>query len=110
MQQHVQQKKAVIRRKARQDKGKPQWTERNYYCLEWIGEQRAIRFDQLQRLLARESDQETGPEMAGHQFYDWYPASASRPRSYASQMVWKRWLCRSGTKDGHLQSRATDDA
>lgn len=47
------------KRHSRRDKGKPRWTERDYYCLEWIGEQRAIRFNQLQRLLAREAEQET---------------------------------------------------
>jgi hypothetical protein len=46
-------------RARRKDRGKPRWTERDDYCLWWIGEQRAVRYDQLQRLLARESDHET---------------------------------------------------
>lgn len=46
-------------RARRKDRGKPRWTERDDYCLWWIGEQRVVRYDQLQRLLARESDYET---------------------------------------------------
>lgn len=42
-------------RKARIDKGQPQWTDRDIACMHWIGQMRAIRFDQLQRLLARYS-------------------------------------------------------
>jgi hypothetical protein len=42
-------------RKKRKDAGQPRWEERDYYCLQWIGEQGFIRFDQLQRLLGRES-------------------------------------------------------
>lgn len=46
-------------RRSRKDRGKPRWTERDDYCLWWIGEQRVVRYDQLQRLLARESGYET---------------------------------------------------
>src|SRR5258708_3088563 len=56
MKQHREKK---IPRVPRKDKGKPRWTERDDYCLWWIGEQRVVRYDQLQRLLARESDHET---------------------------------------------------
>ncbi len=56
MQQDGEQKLA---RATRKDKGRPRWTERDDYCLWWVGEQRAVRYDQLQRLLARESDHET---------------------------------------------------
>lgn len=48
--------KVLARRRPRQDAGKPQWQQRDHTCLMWIGEQRAVRYDQLQRLLARESD------------------------------------------------------
>ena len=43
------------RRKKRKDAGQPRWEERDYYSLAWIGRQGIIRFDQLQRLLGRES-------------------------------------------------------
>ncbi len=46
-------------RKDRIDKGQPQWTDRDISCLCWIGHMRAIRYDQLQRLLARLSTYET---------------------------------------------------
>jgi hypothetical protein len=42
-------------RRDRIDKGRPQWTERDLACMRWIGQMRAIRYDQLQRLLARHS-------------------------------------------------------
>jgi len=43
------------RRKKRKDAGKARWQGRDYYALEWIGTQGAIRFDQLQRLLGMDS-------------------------------------------------------
>jgi hypothetical protein len=52
----LRREKVLARRRPRQDAGKPQWQRRDNYCLGWIGEQRAIRYDQLQRLLVRESD------------------------------------------------------
>lgn len=42
-------------RRRRKDAGQPRYEDRNYYVLQWIAEQGAIRFDQLQRLLGRES-------------------------------------------------------
>jgi hypothetical protein len=42
-------------RQVRKDAGQPRWENRDYAALQWIGEQGAIRFDQLQRLLGRES-------------------------------------------------------
>ena len=48
-----------LARATRKDKGRPRWTERDDYCLWWVGEQRAVRYDQLRLLLARESDHET---------------------------------------------------
>jgi hypothetical protein len=42
-------------RKRRRDADQPRWQRRDYYALQWVGEQGAIRFDQLQRLLGRES-------------------------------------------------------
>lgn len=35
-----------------------QWNARDDYVLWWIGEQRAVWYDQVQRLLARESSEE----------------------------------------------------
>jgi hypothetical protein len=46
-------------RKIRIDKDQPQWTDRDTYCHRWIGHMRALRFDQIQRLLARLSAYET---------------------------------------------------
>ena len=43
-------------RKRRKDAGQPRWEARDYYVLEWIGQQGIIRFDQLRRLLGRESE------------------------------------------------------
>jgi hypothetical protein len=42
-------------RKRRKDAGQPRWEDRDYYALQWIGQQGIIRFDQLRRLLGRES-------------------------------------------------------
>mgnify|MGYP001258245711 CR=1 FL=1 len=42
-------------RKKRKDSGQPRWSERDYYSLQWIGEQGVIRFDQLQLLLGMQS-------------------------------------------------------
>jgi hypothetical protein len=46
-------------RKVRRDKGRILLTERDIVTLRWIGEQYAIRFDQLQRLLGRQAQRET---------------------------------------------------
>lgn len=46
-------------RKPRIDKDQPQWTDRDRYCMGWIGYMRAIRLDQAQRLLARRSEYQT---------------------------------------------------
>lgn len=43
-------------RKRRKDAGQPRWEDRDYYVLKWIGVQGVIRFDQLRRLLGRESE------------------------------------------------------
>lgn len=53
-------------RKERSDKGKIQITERDIAVLTWIGEQYAVRFDLLQRLLGRDTRQETAiPGLVG---------------------------------------------
>jgi len=62
---HVDQVGRVMRRlrnekllppkKLRLDAGISEWTPRDLYCWEWIADQRAIRYDQLRRILARES-------------------------------------------------------
>jgi hypothetical protein len=65
-------------RKARIDKGQPQWTPRDNYCFTWIGHMRAIRFDQLQHLLGRLSAYETNDPLL---------LSASR----TSQII-QRWV------------------
>ncbi len=48
-------------RRPRKDAGQPRYEDRDYYVLQWIGQQGIIRYDQLRRLLGRES-----PEK-----YDW---------------------------------------
>jgi hypothetical protein len=42
-------------RRSRKDKGLPRLNDRDRFALRWIGQQYAIRFDQLQRLLARQA-------------------------------------------------------
>lgn len=42
-------------RRQRKDAGQPRWEDRDYYVLQWIGQQGIIRYDQLRRLLGRES-------------------------------------------------------
>ena len=50
--------KILPARKRRKDRGRAKWTQRDDYCLWYIGQMRAMRIDQLQRLLARESPSE----------------------------------------------------
>lgn len=57
---HLRRERVLPRRRPRQDSGVPQWQKRDDSCLLWIGEQRAVRYDQLQRLLARESEADLG--------------------------------------------------
>ena len=45
-------------RKTRKGAGEPQWTRRDRYCWEYIGHMRAMRFDQVRHLAARESEYE----------------------------------------------------
>ena len=45
----------IQHRRRRKDAGQPRYEDRDYYALQWIAEQGALRFDQLQRLLGRES-------------------------------------------------------
>lgn len=62
---HTDQVARVIRRlrkerllpakQLRMNAGEPVWTKRDLSVLEWIADQRAVRYDQLRRLLARES-------------------------------------------------------
>jgi hypothetical protein len=63
--------KKVLRqtRRPRKDKGRPRMNDRDRFALRWIGEQYAIRFDQLQRLLVR---------FAGAQTKSPYALSVSR--------------------------------
>lgn len=66
---HIDQVARVIRRlrkekllppkKLRMNAGVSEWTPRDLYVWEWIADQRAIRYDQLRRLLGRESELET---------------------------------------------------
>jgi hypothetical protein len=50
--------RVLPKRKTRKDKDQPQWTRRDEYCFWLIGHMRAIRIDQLQRVLARWSQEE----------------------------------------------------
>ncbi len=50
-----QQPQQKLPRKRRKDAGQPRWEDRDYYILQWIGQQGIIRYDQLRRLLGRES-------------------------------------------------------
>jgi hypothetical protein len=99
-------------RKARIDKGQPQWTPRDNYCLNWIGHMRAIRYDQLQRLLARESAFETNDPRAlsasrtSQIIQRWVQAKyAIYRRVYAKQPGWI-YLSRKGMFHAGLPYRA----
>lgn len=59
------------KRKERRDKGQPRWTKRDQHLLTWVGEQYAVRLDQLQVLLSREPLGETKEE-------DWVTESTVR--------------------------------
>jgi hypothetical protein len=50
--------KVLPPRKVRKDKGTSQWTDRDRFLWEYIGQMRAMRFDQVQRLAARQSEYE----------------------------------------------------
>lgn len=50
--------KVLPPRKIRKDKDQPQWKERDEYGWWYTGHMRTLRFDQLRRLLARESEYE----------------------------------------------------
>lgn len=65
-------------RKTRVDKGQLQWTNRDSYCMWWIGHMRAIRLDQAQRLLAR---------LSGVQAHDTASLSVSR-----TLQIIQRWV------------------
>lgn len=51
-------------RKARKDKGSVRLTERDQMALQWVGDQYAVRIDQLQRLLGRQAQKTTKVEGA----------------------------------------------
>ena len=100
-------------RKTRMDKGQPLWTLRDNYCFEWIGHMRAIRYDQLQRLLARHSEYETGdPSMLSISRVSkiiarWSHAKyAIYRRVYAKQPGWI-YLARKGLFHAGLDYRAS---
>jgi hypothetical protein len=78
-------------RKKRKDAGQPRWTDRDYYALQWIGEQGVIRFDQLQRLLALES-----PEI-------WYCNAALS--SSATRNAINRWEAKRLVNSAHIASK-----
>jgi len=69
-------------RKPRRDKGTRLMTMRDLWVLRWIGEQYAIRFDQLQQLLSREP---------GHHSLDKAPGSHGVTDSAVDQVI-RRWL------------------
>src|SRR6266536_248224 len=50
-------------RKVRKDKGQSQWTDRDRFLWGYIGHMRAMRFDQVRRLAARESEYEIEGEL-----------------------------------------------
>ncbi len=57
MPQSDQQPQQKLPRRQRKDAGQPRWEDRDYYVLQWIGQQGVIRYDQLRRLLGRESSE-----------------------------------------------------
>lgn len=100
------------RRNPRMDKDKSQWTERDDDCIRWIGEMRAIRFDQLQCLLARLSKYETADpsrlsvSRTSQVVARWARAGyAVYRRVYAQQPGWV-YLTRKGLYHANLPYRA----
>lgn len=51
------------KRKTRKDRDQPVWKDRDLLILEFIADMRAVRFDQVRRLAARESEYETAHEL-----------------------------------------------
>jgi hypothetical protein len=99
-------------RKARIDKGQPQWTERDVACMRWIGQMRAIRCDQLQRLLARYSTCETSdpqrlsPSRTAQVMGRWLRAGyALYRRVYVNQPGWV-YLSKKGLEHAGFSYRA----
>ena len=99
-------------RKGRIDKGQPQWTDRDNYCMRWIGHMRAIRYDQAQRLLARLSKYETSDHhmlsisRTSQIIQRWVQARyAVYRRVYAKQPGWI-YLTRQGLYHAGLHYRA----
>jgi hypothetical protein len=104
------------KRKKRKDAGQPQWRSRDTSCFWWIGEMRAIRSDQLRRLLARWSPGE--PRESGQlsmtrtsQIIDrWVKAGYVVYRKiYVKQPGWV-YLTRKGMQAANLPYRATPPA
>ncbi len=111
MKKYAPLRKATASRRAQKGKRKRQWTGRDYYCLSWIGEQRAIRYDQLQRLLARESDLETvvpgwlSESRTNHLIDRWEQAGlVIYVKPYVRRPGWL-WLTRRGLRFAELKYR-----
>jgi len=104
------------KRKKRKDADQQQWRARDTSCFLWIGEMRAIRSDQLRRLLARWSPGE--PRESGQlsmtrtsQIIDrWVKAGYVVYRKiYVKQPGWV-YLTRKGMQAANLPYRATPPA
>ena len=91
-----------VTRKRRRDAGQTQITVRDLMVLPWVGEQYAVRLDQLQLLLARVADptaeleEGTGLDAARHVLGRWEKLGLAASRKvYADQPRWL-WLTSKG--------------
>jgi hypothetical protein len=96
----------------RSDAGQPRWNERDDYALWWIGKQRAVRYDQGQRILARASNRdpqnplELSRSRTTQIIQRWQKAHLIEYRKiYVHQPGWI-WLTRKGLAFVGLEYRA----
>lgn len=101
-------------RKARSDKGKVLITPRDEVALRWVGEQYAIRMDQLQVLLGRRAQAQTEAEgivsegTARRVVTRWAQAGwVERRKIYHREPEWV-WLTRTGMQLAGLEYRALE--
>lgn len=110
---HLRKEHVLAASRPRSDAGKPRWNDRDEYTLWWIGEQRAGRYDQVQRLLARESrgepkdPQALSPSRTAQIIQRWQKAHLVAYRKiYVQQPGWI-WLTRKGLAFVGLDYRAS---
>lgn len=109
----LRQEHVLAARRRRADAGRSRWSDRDDYVLWWIGQQRAVRYDQIRRLLARESEgephnpQALSPSRTTQLIQRWQKAHLVQYRKiYVQQPGWI-WLTRKGLAFAGLDYRAS---